>query len=172
MHVHTCLQECMYIHIYIQDACVLCTCIPCDSFVHTHRMICAHLGTLHDSLLPRTVLLALVVVALNGVFTLEQPEGSFLEFFWRFRWLLQQVGMEAVTRLHVRDASLETQVMLYRFYSVNLQGGLHVHALWKPSVQHGALWAIAGLTGSCQAWVVITRCFHFWVFRGGIFERV
>ena len=64
-----------------------------------------HTSTMDDGLLPRTVLLALVVVALNGVFTLEQPDGSFLEFFWRFRWLLQQLGMEAVTRLHVRDTA-------------------------------------------------------------------
>ena len=39
----------------------------------------------------RTILLILLTISLDLTFTLEQPTGSLLEFFPRFRWLLQQL---------------------------------------------------------------------------------
>ena len=41
-------------------------------------------------------LLLLVVTALSGVWSVEQPSGSFLEFYPRFRWVLQTLGEGAV----------------------------------------------------------------------------
>ena len=48
-------------------------------------------------------LLCALVVCLGGTFTLEQPHGSFLEFYPRWRWFLQQLvehgGPNSVKRL-------------------------------------------------------------------------
>ena len=60
--------------------------------------------------LRRTVLLILLTVATNGTFVLEQPSGSLVEYFPRFRWLLQQLvaagGNAAAALLHLRANSL------------------------------------------------------------------
>lgn len=37
---------------------------------------------------PRAILLALLCIALNGCFTLEQPFNSVLEFYPRWRWFI------------------------------------------------------------------------------------
>ena len=37
---------------------------------------------------PRAILLALLCIALNGCFTLEQPYNSVLEFYPRWRWFI------------------------------------------------------------------------------------
>ena len=48
---------------------------------------------------PRMSLLLLLVTALSGVWSVEQPSGSFLAYFPRFRSVMQMLGEGAVPGL-------------------------------------------------------------------------
>ena len=39
----------------------------------------------------RTILLIAIVISCGGTYVLEQPNGSLMEYFPRFRWMLQQL---------------------------------------------------------------------------------
>jgi len=57
-----------------------------------------------NKMLERISLLLILTVALGGVFVLEQPGGSILEFYPTFRWALGRLidihGIDAVSRVH------------------------------------------------------------------------
>ncbi|CAE7361316.1 unnamed protein product [Symbiodinium sp. CCMP2592] len=72
------------------------------------RSICTALGNQDHAFVregncmaSRMALLLLVVTAMSGVWSVEQPSGSFLEFYPRFRWVMQVLGEGAVARPHV-----------------------------------------------------------------------
>ena len=48
-------------------------------------------GLLEKCFMPRMILLMMIIVCLNGTITLEQPAGSFFEFYPRFRDFLQMI---------------------------------------------------------------------------------
>ncbi|CAE7484592.1 unnamed protein product [Symbiodinium sp. CCMP2592] len=81
------------------------------------RSICTSLGNQDHAFVrdgncmaSRMCLLLLVVTALSGVWSVEQPSGSFLEFYPRFRWVLQTLGEGAVTKVtwHMRHYGAPT----------------------------------------------------------------
>ena len=79
-------------HSFCYDQCSMCALIRSLTY-YSHHIITVVTSQ------PRMSLLLLVVTALDGVWSVEQPSGSFLEYYPRFRSVMRALGEGAVPRL-------------------------------------------------------------------------